>query len=303
MMTKMKDYFRYILYVIFKIIILNIPKNIAKKLLVTIAKLAYKYNKKHKNIAKVNLNLAFGDLKSNEEKESIIFNSYKSLLFNMYEFVENQSISKEALLKKGKIENEEIILEAIKNNRKIIYITAHYGGWEIALPYVALKYGKLAVVNRRMNNPYINDMYIEARDRNNITMLEKKVAAKGMLKAFKDKKAVALVIDQNTKNGVEIEFFGKRTMATDATSRLALKLDAVIIPIFCVMNDFRDYTLKVGEMIDPKTLEFKTENKIKELTQIQADLIEKQIKEKPELWFWQHKRWKQFYKELYKRNK
>lgn len=303
MMRKIKDYSRYLLYIIFKFIILNIPKRFAKKLLLAIAKLAYKYNEKHKHVARVNLDLAFGDSISKEEKEKIIFNSYVSLVFNMYEFVENQSISKEELLKKGKVENEEVILEAIKNNRKIIYITAHYGGWEIALPYVALKYGKLAVVNRKMDNPYINDMYTKARDRNNITMLEKNVAAKGMLKAFKEKKAVALVIDQNTKNGVEIEFFGKRTMATDATSRLALKLDAVIIPIFCVMNDFRDYTLKVGEMIEPKTLEFKTDDAIKELTQMQADLIENQIKEKPELWFWQHKRWKQFYKELYKRNK
>lgn len=303
MMRKIKDYSRYLLYIIFKFIILNIPKRFAKKLLLAIAKLAYKYNEKHKHVARVNLDLAFGDSISKEEKEKIIFNSYVSLVFNMYEFVENQSISKEELLKKGKVENEEVILEAIKNNRKIIYITAHYGGWEIALPYVALKYGKLAVVNRKMDNPYINDMYTKARDRNNITMLEKNVAAKGMLKAFKEKKAVALVIDQNTKNGVEIEFFGKRTMATDATSRLALKLDAVIIPIFCVMNDFRDYTLKVGEMIEPKNLEFKTDDAIKELTQMQADLIENQIKEKPELWFWQHKRWKQFYKELYKRNK
>ncbi len=164
------------------------------------------------------------------------------------------------------------------------------------MPYVALKYGKLAVVNRKMDNPYINDMYEKARDRNNITMLEKKSAAKGMLKAFKDKKAVALVIDQHMKNGIEIDFFNKKVMATDATSRLALKLDAVIIPIFCVMNNFRDYTLKVGEEIDCKKINFKTDDHIKELTQIQSNIIEKQILEYPHLWFWQHKRWKNIIK-------
>jgi len=301
MLDKAKDYFRYILYLIFKFIILNMPKNITKRFLLFIAKMAYKYNKKYKHIAMVNLNLAYENTLSQEEKNNIIFNSYKSLIFNMYEFVENQNISKEELFKKAKIENDKVILDAIKNERKIIYISAHYGGWELALPYVALKYGKFAVVNRRMNNPYINDMYVKARDRNNITMLEKKVAAKGMIKAFKQKKAVALVIDQNIKNGVEIEFFGKRAMATDASSRLALKLDAIIIPVFCVMNDFRDYTIKIGDAIDPKTFQFKTEDKIKELTQYQANLIEKQIRKKPELWFWQHKRWKKFYKELYKR--
>ena len=196
MLDKAKDYFRYILYIIFKFIILVIPKTFAKKILVFIAKMANKYDKKHKKVAMVNLDLAYGNKLTKEEKSSIIFNSYRSLIFNMYEFVENQSISKEELFAKAEVKNEKVILDAIKNNRKIIYITAHYGGWEIALPFVALKYGKLAVVNRRMNNPYINDMYEKARDRNNITMLEKKVAAKGMLKAFKQKKAVAIVIDQ-----------------------------------------------------------------------------------------------------------
>jgi len=35
---------------------------------------------------------------------------------------------------------------------------------------------------------------------------------------------------------------------------------------------------------------------------LQANVIEEQIKETPALWFWQHKRWKKFYKNLYKRN-
>ncbi|AXX92915.1 lipid A biosynthesis acyltransferase [Malaciobacter molluscorum LMG 25693] len=303
MKRKIKDYYRYILYNIFKFIILITPKFIAKQILIFIAYLANRFNKEHLHIANVNLDLVYGDSISKEKKDEIIFTSYKSLLFNLYEFVENQHISKEKLISKANIENEEVILNAIKDNRKIIYITAHYGGWEIALPYVALKYGKLAVVNRKMDNPYINDMYERARDRNNITMLEKKSAAKGMLKAFKEKKAVALVIDQHMKNGIEIQFFDKKVMATDATARLGLKFDAVIIPIFCVMNDFRDYTLKVGDMIDCKNINFKTEDHIKELTQMQSDLIEKQILEYPHLWFWQHKRWKKYYKNLYDRNK
>ncbi|WP_419776870.1 lipid A biosynthesis lauroyl acyltransferase [Malaciobacter marinus] len=302
MKRKIKDYYRYVLYNIFKFIVLITPKFITKYILIFIAHLANRFNKEHLHIANVNLDLVYGDSITKEKKEEIILTSYKSLLFNLYEFVENQHISKEKLISKANIINEDVILNAIKKNRKIIYITAHYGGWEIALPYVALKYGKLAVVNRKMDNPYINDMYEKARDRNNITMLEKKSAAKGMLKAFKDKKAVALVIDQHMKNGIEIDFFNKKVMATDATSRLALKLDAVIIPIFCVMNNFRDYTLKVGEEIDCKKINFKTDDHIKELTQIQSNIIEKQILEYPHLWFWQHKRWKKYYKNLYDRN-
>jgi KDO2-lipid IV(A) lauroyltransferase len=152
-----------------------------------------------------------------------------------------------------------------------------------------------------MDNPLINELYIEARDRNNIIMLEKKTAAKGMLKALKNNHHVAVVIDQHIKDGIEIDFFNKKVLATDSTSRLALKFDALIIPVFAQMNDFRDYTLKVYEPLDVRNIEFKTEDKVKELTIMQSKVIEEQIRNKPDFWFWQHKRWKQFYKEIYKK--
>jgi Kdo2-lipid IVA lauroyltransferase/acyltransferase len=303
MKRKIKDYFRYFLYRIFQFIFLIMPKSITKIILIGIAKLASRYNKEHIHVAQVNLDLVYGNVVSNEEKKAIIYNSYKSLMFNMYEFIENQSISKEKLLSKASVENEAVILTALAEKRKIIFVTAHYGGWELAIPYIALKYGTLAVVNRKMDNPLINAMYEKVRDRNNIIMLEKKVAAKGMLKAFKEDQFIAVAIDQHIKNGIEIEFFGKKVMATDSTARLALKFDAVIIPIFAVCNDFRNYTISVYDALDVKTIDFKTENKIKELTQLQANIIEKQILKKPQFWFWQHKRWKKYYKDLYKRSK
>ena len=301
MKRKIKDYFRYILYKIFKFIFLFTPNFILKFLLIGFAKLASKFNKKHIRIAQVNLDLVYANTLNYEEKQDIIYESYKSLFFNVYEFIENQSIKKEQLLKKASIINEKVILDAIKNNRKIIFVTAHYGGWELAIPYIALKYGILAVVNRKMDNPYINEIYIKARDKNNIIMLEKSVAAKGMIRAFKNDQFIALAIDQNSKHGIAIDFFDKKVMATDTTARLALKFDALIIPVFSIMEDFRKYTIKVYDAIDVNKFEFKTNDKIKELTQKQASIIEEQILLKPKFWFWQHKRWKFFYKDLYKK--
>jgi KDO2-lipid IV(A) lauroyltransferase len=214
--------------------------------------------------------------------------------------MENQYISKEKLFSKITIKNEKIILDAIKNKRKIIFITAHYGGWEIAIPYIALKYGKMVVVNKKMKNIYINELYIKARDRNNIIMVEKKSAAKGMIKAFKNNQNIAVAIDQDINSGVEIDFFNTKVLATDSTARLALKFNAVIIPVFAITQDFRKYEMRVFKELDVNSIEFKTDNKIQELTQLQNNIIEEQIKEKPELWFWQHKRWKSSFKEVNK---
>ena len=299
----MSDYSVYLVYKFLRAIFRYTPNFILKYFLLLIIQILYTFNKKHRKIIDVNLDIAYDKSLSQTQKDAIAYGSYRSLVFNMFEFVENQYLSKEALLAKASIPNEQVVLDALKNNRKIIFMTAHYGGWEIALPFMALKYGTIAVVNRKMNNPYMQEMYAQARDNNNIVMLEKSVAAKGMIKAFKQNQHVAVVIDQHIGNGVEIEFFNEKVMATDSTSRMALKFDAVIIPVFSVMNDFRDYTIEIGEAIDVKEYAFQTEDKIQELTQIQNTLVEAQIRKKPELWFWQHKRFKHEHNKLYKSKK
>ena len=303
MYRKIKDYFSLFLYKPFIFLFLITPRFLIKKFLELLAFLAYKFNKKHKSIAKANLDLVYKNTISEERKEEIIYNSYKSLVFNMYEFIENQNLSKEEILKKANLVNAEIIEKAFKENRKIIYIGAHYGGWELNLPYIALKFGDVAVINRRMDNPHIQKLYEKARDKNRITMLEKQSAAKGMMKAFKDGKAVAVVIDQHIGSGIDIEFLGQKDKATDSVARIALKFDAIIIPIFILCNGFRDWTIVVKESIDVKTLEFKSDDKIKELTQIQNDIVTKQIFEKPDFWLWQHKRFKEYNNHIYKKEK
>ena len=239
MYRKTKDIFVLFLYSIYMFLFFITPKFLMKIVLRFFAFFAYKFNKKHLKIARANLDLVYGNSISKERKEQIIYNSYKSLVFNMYEFIENQRISKDELLAKADILNKEIIEKAFKDNRKIIYITAHYGGWEITLPYIALMFGEIAVVNRKMNNPYMQKRYAEARTKNKITMLDKKSAAKGMLQAFKDNKSIAMVIDQHIRTGIEIDIIGIKDLATDATARMALKFDAIIIPIFTVNNGFR----------------------------------------------------------------
>ncbi|MDX4064314.1 lipid A biosynthesis acyltransferase [Aliarcobacter skirrowii] len=301
MIEKIKDYFILILYYIFLFLFFITPKFLMEKFLRFLAFLAYKVDKKHLKIARANIDLVFKDSLTKSRKEEIIYNSYKSLCFNMYEHIENQRVYKEILFSKAKILNKEIIEKAFKDNRKIIYITAHYGGWEITLPYVAMMFGEIAVVNRRMDNPHIQKKYEIGRSKNRITMLEKKSAAKGMLTAFKENKSIAVVIDQHIGSGIDIEFLGQKVKATDSTARVALKFDAVIIPIFTVNNGFRDWTIEVQEPIDVKTYEFKSEDKIKELTQIQNDIVSNQILKKPDFWLWQHKRFKAYNYEIYKK--
>lgn len=274
------------------------PRIFIKYFLKFLAYTITKLNLKHSKIARANLNLAFDDNLNDNEKNNIIEKSYLTLLYNMYEFVDNQYASKEKILSKANIIGEEHVLKAQKDNRQIIFIGYHYGAWEVSVPFIGLKYGKVGIVNRKMNNKYINDEYVKARDKNNIIMIDKKVAAKGMLKAIKNGYNLAVIIDQNTPSGIDIDFFSHKTKATDSTSRLAFKFDALLIPVFCTINELGSYTIEFLEPLESK--DYKGDNQINDLTQAQANILEDRVTKLPEQWFWQHKRWKFFYPDMYK---
>lgn len=295
----MFDYSMYLLYKLFVFVVRHTPKVIVKPLLFVLAYLAYMIDRKHVKVAKVNLGLAYGNEKTKEEKRKIIIGSYVNLAFNLYEFIENQEITLEEFEKKVTVENEHILLDALQNGRKIIIITAHYGNWELIGSYFGSKYAPMTTVGRMLNNKYLNDSLLEGRNKHNNEMLEKQSAAKGLMKALKDHRIVGLVVDQNTseKMGEMVDFFGKHATQTDAPAKLAEKFDAVIIPVFAVMNSFGNYTMKMYEPIEISKIE--AEDKIFVCTQMQADVIEAQIREKPEIWFWQHRRWKNQYKHIY----
>lgn len=295
----MIDYIIFIIYKIFKFLVLIIPSKIIKVFLDLLASFIYLINKEHKKYAFNNLDFVYKDILSNKEKILIVKKTYQTLVYNLYDFIINQKLTLKQFDEKITPINEEVILNAIKENKKIILITAHYSNWEYGNTWIPLKYKPTTMVGRPMNNKYFNEELDETRSRNNTQMLEKKDAARGLVKALKNDRIIGLVIDQHNSTGIEVNFMGAKVLKSDSSSKLAIKFNAVIIPLFFQRTSFGKYDAIFYDAIDPN--DFKGKNQVLNLTQIQANIIEKQIKKNPSQWLWQHKRFKVFNKEIYQK--
>ena len=288
----MIDYIIFLTYKLFKLIVLLLPKSLVKVFLDIFAKFVYFVNIKHKRYAKANLDLVYKDTITNHRKYEIIKNSYLNLVYNLYEFIENPTLNLEQLEQKIKVENEDYILDAIKNDRNIIIISAHYGNWEYITSFLSLKYKPTTMVGRPMSNKYLNkDMAIN-RHKHNSEMLNKKGSASGLLRALKKNRVLGLAIDQHSSTGIDIEFLGQTASMVDSASRIALKTNAIILPVYVIKEDFRKYTIKFATPIEPK-------GSITQLTQKQATSMSDQIFSYPDIWFWQHRRFKKYHREIY----
>ena len=288
------------LFYIFRFITLYTPKFIMDFILKSGAIFFYTIDKKHRKIAQTNLDLAYENRISQEEKTKIIKGCYKVLVYTLADFFKNQGASKEEVLSKVKFHNEDIVLNAITNNRKIIIMTAHYGNWELLSLAIAAKLTPLSIVGRDLESDAMNKILTKNREQFDVELLSKSGAMKGMLQALKKNRPVGILVDQNTKNeeGVLIDFFGKKARHTPSAAILAKKFDALIIPAFITSQDFETYDISFYEPIVVENSEDKDAD-ILNCVQAQADITQKIIENKPEEWFWLHKRWKNQYEHHY----
>ncbi|HFD13936.1 MAG TPA: lipid A biosynthesis acyltransferase [Epsilonproteobacteria bacterium] len=296
----MKDMLYVSLFYSFKFIIWFLPDVLLRQILKLLARGLYTIDRKHRYIAKVNLDLAYEETLREEEKIDIIKATYLNLLFVLVDFVKNQGISKEKLLQKVTFHNTEAIEEALQKEQKIILVTAHYGNWELLPLSLAAQYGPLTGVGRKLDSSVMDSILNKNRKQFNIEMLEKKGAMREMISVLKNNRMLGLLVDQNTSEneGILVDFFGKPVRHTPAASILARRFDAVILPAFITSDSSSQYEVT---FYDPIYTE-KTDDKDKDIlesVQKQAKITEEIIRAKPEEWFWLHKRWKNQFEEAY----
>ncbi|WP_156790532.1 lipid A biosynthesis lauroyl acyltransferase [Sulfurospirillum barnesii] len=294
------DKIYFVLFHIFRFLVTFIPRALLDPLLVFIADIVRLCDSKHRFIMMTNLNLAYEDTLSLAQKKAIIKEVYRNLAFNGADFVRNYPTTKEAILKKVRFENEDIMQQALESKRPIVFQTGHYGNWELVSLALAARYGALSGIGRPLDSPMMNHIVRQNREQLDIELIDKKGAMRPMLKAVKEGRNIGLLVDQNTSRraGIIVKFFGKDVRHTPAASIMARRVSGLIVPVFISTDDHKVYTLTFYDPIEVANTE-NMEHDILEATQAQANVMEAVIRAKPEEWFWFHRRWKGEHKSAY----
>ena len=284
-----------------KFLIFILPSSLQNLLAKFLAFAFMKLKKKRFHVVMTNLNLAFGETKSKEEKLEIAkkcyYNFAKYLGIN---FILNQNTTKQKILEQVVFKNEHFLLDAIRSGRPIIVTTAHFGQWEIFGLAVAAHFGPSSVLGRRLDSSVMDKILRANRAQFDVELIDKDGGAKDILKALKARRIVGILVDQNTapKDGIKVQFFGKDVLHTPAASVLAQKTNALIINAFIYQKGENLNEICFEEPIDIST--FDKEDAVQKATQMQCSACEEMVRAKPEEYFWFHQRFKRFYENEYK---
>ncbi|MBF0902330.1 MAG: lipid A biosynthesis lauroyl acyltransferase [Campylobacter concisus] len=284
-----------------KFLIFILPSSLQNLLAKFLAFAFMKLKKKRFHIVMTNLNLAFGETKTKEEKLEIAkkcyYNFAKYLGIN---FILNQNTTKQKILEQVVFKNEHFLLDAMKSGRPIIVTTAHFGQWEIFGLAVAARFGPSSVLGRKLDSSVMDKILRANRAQFNVELIDKNGGAKDILKALKARRIVGILVDQNTapKDGIKVQFFGKDVLHTPAASVLAQKTNALIINAFIYQKGENLNEICFEQPIDIST--FDKEDAIQKATQMQCSACEEMVRARPEEYFWFHQRFKRFYENEYK---
>lgn len=240
-----------------------------------------------------NLKLAFGDSLSDKQRKDIIKRAYCQIGKSALDVFLFPRFTKKSIGKTIFYEGLEHIKRAYASKRGVFLFSAHFGNWELVAHMQGHLGLPLNLVTRPLDNPYIEKFARKYRTLSGNGVIHKKEAVRGILKTIADAQGVAIVIDQNVreKPNVFVDFFGHMASTTPTLALLALKTNAVIIPVFSIFHDNGTYEIIYEKEVElPNTGD--RQKDVQELTQKCTSLIEQYVRKYPHLWMWMHQRWR-----------
>ena len=262
-------------------------------------------DKRHKKKLLTNLEFAYNGTLPSEQIQEILYTNYLNLVYNTMSFFMLSVSSKEQILNFVEFQNPQIIQDLLQKGENFIFVTAHFGNWEYTTPAFTCYFNTpITAVARMTHRPLVDEYLLKVRSKFQVRIIDKHKATLPLVKTLKKGKIVGIVTDQNTsqKEGILVDFFGKKVRQTPIASYLSLKLGIKIIPVSTHYTP--DYSKCIITCLEPiqytNTQDF--EGDIQALTQIQSDILEKIIRENPKEWLWFHKKFKNQYPQIYEEN-
>jgi KDO2-lipid IV(A) lauroyltransferase len=183
-------------------------------------------------------------------------------------------------------------LEHYKPGQGVLLVSGHFANWEVMLTAAAGTGLTGGTVVRPANNPYVN-RYLE-RVRSTIGM--KDIIPKGaaglrrIYGLLREGGCICMLVDQRTSEGIPVPFFGRDVLTTPAPAALALKLDALLVPVSIRRTGGSNFHVHIHPFVEPSNTG-DPDRDLVELTAKLNDFIEQRVRERPQEWLWIHKRW------------
>lgn len=241
----------------------------------------------------VRYNLKSSNLKLTEKDIKKLIKNFYSHFCDIYlEMIKLDRMNKIDVEKRLKVLNPEIANKYLKEDKSVILLVSHYGGYEwcTALDYF-FEY-KVAAIYTPLKDKELENLTIKSRARHGMKLISRYNALNDIRDLEKSgcNYMYGFMADQSPqirKINYWTKFLGVEVPAFTGAERMAKELNIPVV--FAKMSKLSrgKYQMRL-ELIAENPNEFKDF----EITEKYLRLVEKQIHENPDYYFWTHNRFK-----------
>ncbi|KAA0443937.1 MAG: lipid A biosynthesis acyltransferase [Candidatus Thioglobus sp.] len=250
-----------------------------------IGRVLYPLLGKFRRVALVNIGKCFAD-KNQAQIEHLAKQHFCSVGIAFFEVANCFYLNDEALKKRYKLNNRDILEQALQQQKNIILLVGHFTTMMLAGRMLAQNF-KFADIYRPQNNLLFDAQMTKQFIKYGAVMVKAK-DSKTLLKTLKSGLPIWYAPDQDlgTKNSVFAPFFKVPTATINATAKLAKIDNTVVIPLAFVRKSS-------GYELDfyPALKQYPQADDNKNASKTNA-ILEQQILQAPEQYLWIHRRFK-----------
>ncbi len=177
-------------------------------------------------------------------------------------------------------------VRAHRTGNGIVFVTIHFGNWDLGAAILALRDFPIAVIADRFANDRLNRLVLGSREHLGMTIIPADRMGPGILRALRRNDVVAVLADiPALDRGVEVEFFDGAVAVSDGPARIALRTGASVVvgalPRIAPWND------RVSGIVAPVafTPSGETERDVHDLTQAIFAQLEEIVRRYPDQWY------------------
>ena len=236
--------------------------------------------KMRKKVVLGNLSRAFPG-KSEEWYHNLASNAYKFAVTDFLDFISFPRYFKD---EKIYFNNIDILDNALKKNKGVIFVSGHFGHFEKMFYALANKGYSICGLAKKQKRG--DRFFKEIRENYMKRQIYKGAETSGLKNALNKNEILILLSDQDSrKKGRVVKFFGIPSSTPSGAAILNKRVGSPVL-FFSIVKNQNQYHVTFKEINPDNSLS------IDEVVQAYTLEIEKTIQKNPEQYFWFHKRWK-----------
>lgn len=196
----------------------------------------------------------------------------------------------------GRVTSEDGGMERLRAwnaaGRGAVLVTGHYGNWELLGATLGHHAGGVAYIFPAQSNPGTDAFINETRRRLGVELIPMEQGMRRALRRILEGGNIGMLVDQDARKiGIHLPFFGRPASTLTGPARLAIRARSPLYVTLLERTGPARFRARLLDWIEPRE-GAEEEAELARLTLALNETLERAIRERPDHWYWIHRRWK-----------